>query len=99
MEYSGPWQVKLTYFKKSGKYYTDGEYRSEKLGIDEIFAEVRKMLSQGIRPGLVNCHPFENEFLCLVEVPDHPHSHPALIVPGGAEVSRWTNCNQETVRK
>lgn len=25
MEYAGPWIVKITYFKASGKYYSEGE--------------------------------------------------------------------------
>ncbi len=78
MEYSAPWRVKLTYFKQSGKYYSDGEYWSGKLALYEIWEEVNEMLSSGKRPGLVNG---KNEFYVTVDVPEHPHRHPHLIIP------------------
>lgn len=78
MEYSPPWRVQLTYFKDSGKFYTEGEYMSKKLNMFEIFEEVEHMLAAGSRPGLVSGR---NEFYAVVNVPDHPHNHPFLIVP------------------
>lgn len=78
MEYSPPWRVQLTYFKDSGKFYTEGEYMSKKLNMFEIFEEVEHMLAAGSRPGLVHGR---NEFYVVVNVPDHPHNHPFLIVP------------------
>ncbi len=78
MEYSGPWRVKLTYFKDTGKYYSEGEYTSNKLQLFEIFSEVRQMLASGTRPGLVDG---KNEFYAVVDVPEHPHRHPCLIIP------------------
>lgn len=76
MEYSGPWIVKLTYFKQRGKYYSNGDYLSKKLQMYEIFQEVAEMLKQGNRPGLVDGGT--DHFHCLIEVPDHPHNHPFL---------------------
>lgn len=70
--------VNITYFKSSGKYYAEGEYRSEKDNLSDIFKECREMLKSGNRPGLVDgpC-----EFYAVVESPEHPHNHPCLIVP------------------
>jgi hypothetical protein len=76
--YTGPWTVKLTHFKESGKYASEGHYTSQKLHIFDIFREVREMLVRGERPGLVDGP--DNSFV-LIEVPDHSHNHPALHIP------------------
>lgn len=78
MEYSGPWRVRLTYFKDTGKFYSEGEYVSEKLALWEIWDEVKEMLKVGKRPGLVDR---VNDFYVTVDVPEHPHNHPVLIFP------------------
>jgi hypothetical protein len=78
MTYSGPWQVKLTYFKDTGKFYSGGEYMSKQLNLWEIWDELKTMLRSGIRPGLVDG---ECDFYVYVEVPEHPHAHPVLITP------------------
>jgi hypothetical protein len=77
--------VKLTYFQKSGKYYTESEYTTQLKNLDfapypglwEIFAEVQQMRDSGNLPGLVKG---AKEFHVLVDVPEHPHRHPALIL-------------------
>lgn len=70
--------VRLTYFKKSGKYYSEGEYISHHLHLLDIFREVRCMVEDTKKlPGLVDGAV---EFHVLIDVPNHPHSHPALIV-------------------
>jgi hypothetical protein len=70
-------KVQLTYFKDTGKFYGGGEYDTDKDALYEIWDEVREMIKQGIRPGLVEgCH----EFHTLVNVPDHRHEHPRLIL-------------------
>lgn len=67
--------VKLTYFKHTtGKWYTSGEYETEKEWAWEVFAEVQEMWNRRELPGLVRgCSPF----LTLVETPNHkyPVSH------------------------
>lgn len=73
--YTGPWEVHLTYFKASGKYYSKGKYTSGKLYLFEIWEEVFEMLDRGSRPGLIDG---KNYFHVLIEVPEHPHSHPHL---------------------
>lgn len=72
-----PYKVELTYFKQTGKYYTSGEYQTEKTAVYEIFAEVREMFIAGKLPGLVDG---ASEFYAVVNLPDHPHGYPALIV-------------------
>ena len=78
VEYTGPWRVKLEYFKSSGKFYSEGHYTSHKLQMFEIFDEVKDMLAAGRRPGLIDG---TNEFYVRIEVPDHPHNFPCLVVP------------------
>jgi hypothetical protein len=80
VEYSGPWVVKIQYFSPSGKFYSEGEWTSSKLHMYEIFDEMSCMLAAGKRPGLVDCKPSKNEFHAVVDVPDHPHNHPVLIL-------------------
>lgn len=69
-------KVKLTYFKYSGKYYSNGEYDSDKEFIYQIIDEVSQKVNLGRLPGLVEG---ANEFIVLVEVPDHEHNHPTLL--------------------
>lgn len=45
-------KVKLTYFKNSGKYYSDGEYNTSLENGYEIYGEVRSFQDIGILPGL-----------------------------------------------
>jgi hypothetical protein len=88
-------RVKLTYFKPGGKYYSSGEYTTDLPVHDighpashprstnspylfEIHNEVRRMAEERRCPDLVEGH---SQFLVLVDVPEHPHNHPHLIVP------------------
>jgi len=70
-------KVQLTYFKDTGKYYSDGEYETEIESLIEIWHEVRGMISRGELPGLIKGR---NEFHILVNVAGHKHEHPRLIV-------------------
>jgi len=76
--YYGPWKVNLTYFKESGKFYSEGSYISHKLYLWDIWDELKQMFADGIRPGLI---AGANEFYTLIEVPEHPHNHPYLWIP------------------
>ena len=73
-----PYQVKLTIFRRHGKYYTHGEYISDKEYMHEIFSEVVDMRRRGELPGLVNGHE-TNEYVVLVDIPNHPNNYPHLI--------------------
>ena len=71
------YRVQLTYFKPSGKYYSTGDYDTDREWMFEIFEEVRELRDAGNLPHLVKG---SKEFHILVEVPGHPHAYPALIV-------------------
>ena len=69
---------RLTYFKKRGKYYADGDFQvSSQLQLFEIWEKVAQMRKAGKLPGLVE--GAGEEFSILVDVPGHPHAHPHLI--------------------
>jgi len=70
-------QVYLTYYKESGKYYSEGVYETEKEHLYEIWEEIYQMRKQGRLPGLIEG---AHEFHISVDVPDHPHNHPRLIL-------------------
>lgn len=71
--------VTLTYFKQSGKYYTEGKYQSDKTDIWDFWDEIEEFQRLGTLPGLVpGCG---KEFVILVNAPGHPHDHPKLIFP------------------
>jgi hypothetical protein len=70
-------KVELTYFKESGKYYTSAEYDTTQRWMFEIFDEVRQWKEEKIKlPGLIGTWSGP----ILVEVPEHEHNHPALIL-------------------
>ena len=69
--------VKLTYFRKSGKYYSEGEYKSSKEFLFDIWDEVSDFRLDGKLPGLI---AGAKEYVILVNVPDHPYDHPRLII-------------------
>jgi hypothetical protein len=73
------YKVKLDYFKRSGKWYSDGEYETEKSELFEIWEEVGEMAEKKRLPGLMEGH---SDFVVLVSVPDHPHDHPHLVIEG-----------------
>lgn len=71
--------VKLTYFKRSGKFYDDGSFEVlESTSLHAIWSQVREMRESGKLPGLVD--GAGREFMVLVNVPGHPHEHPYIIV-------------------
>lgn len=69
--------VKLTYFKKSGKYYSNSRYTTHKEQLFEIWDEVKKLQEEKNLPGLL---PGHSDFIISVDVPEHPHRHPHLIL-------------------
>ena len=71
------YRVHLTYFKGTGKFYSDDVYDTEEVGLQEIWDEVLKMKTEGTLPGLApNCR----EFIIIISVPGHPHDHPKMII-------------------
>lgn len=66
--------VKLTYFKRTGKYYAEAAYESLNQFPFEVYREVREMLDTETLPGLIEGH---SEFVVLVQPEDD--GVPALI--------------------
>lgn len=64
--------MKLTWFKDTGKYYTDDEFDfkfTDGGTLFDVWEHVRREYRYN-RPG---------EY-CVVDVPEHPHDHPRLII-------------------
>lgn len=70
-------KIKLTYFRKGGKYYSDDEYETSFKDLYDVWDEVREKRRMGVLPGLMKdaC-----EFIILIDAPEHEHNHPRLIV-------------------
>lgn len=66
--------VNLTYFKRSGKYYTEAAYESLNTLAFEVYKEVRDMVDSKTLPGLNEGH---SDFIVLVQPEDN--GVPALI--------------------
>lgn len=67
------YQVYLTYFKSSGKYYTEGRYVSLCQHAWEIFDEVRQKNAEKTLPGLQS-----GEWVGYIYV-NIPEMYPALV--------------------
>lgn len=74
-----PMLVKLDYFKPSGKWYADGSYRTRREDLGDIWREVEDLQRAGKLPGLC---AGSSGWIISVQVPDHPHDHPHLVMPG-----------------
>jgi hypothetical protein len=73
-----PYPIKLTYFKRNGKYYTEGAYWTAQESMLEVFADIRALMREGRLPGLVDgC----KEFIVHVDASCHPIGYPALLIP------------------
>jgi len=72
------YRVSLNYFRESGKWYSEGDYRTQKVHLWEIWKEVQAMLDERKLPGLIEGH---SAFSVTVDVPQHVHRHPHLITP------------------
>ena len=70
-------KVRLDYFKESGKWYTEGEYITEKEFLHDIWKEVEHKRSIGELPGLIKGGG--SDFIISVDVPDNELNHPHLI--------------------
>ena len=77
-------QVYLTYFTPTGKYYSSAEKEIEFtdstgriMPLDKIWSKVREDRQYRMLPGLKTGH---SDFIVLVDVPEHPHNHPRLLM-------------------
>jgi hypothetical protein len=76
-------KVELTYFKKSGKYYTEGEYYADDdQTLNQVWDDVKEMRAGGRLPGLSlrDAEGGHDEFIVLVNAPGHAHNHPKLLL-------------------
>lgn len=72
-------KVNLTYFKHTGKYYSEGSYTTTNESLLGIWEEVRDMaFTTKTLPDLIEGH---SEFIVSIDVPEHPHNHPKLLLP------------------
>ena len=67
-------KVQLTYFKSTGKYYTQGKYHTEQDNMLEVIEEVKILKKFNDLPG-ITC----NDMIILVEV-DSDFAYPQLIL-------------------
>lgn len=60
--------VKLTYFKKSGKYYSEGELEiADTIPVWEVYEQIRDLLKTRTLPGLIQGH---SNFTVHVDIPE-----------------------------
>jgi hypothetical protein len=74
-------KVNLTYFKSSGKYYSEGSYEADHLPgtiLQTFWEEVARMNREGRLPDLFQGH---SPYFVLISIPEHPNNHPHLVVP------------------
>lgn len=72
--------VKLTYFRLGGKFACEGEYETDKQLLFEIHGEVQERIEAGRLPGLI---AGLSKYIVSVDVPEHPHNHPRLVMAEG----------------
>lgn len=76
------YEIKVTWFRPSGKYYTDGSFFTKREDMLGVFYEFQDMLAEGIRPGLVDSK--KNEFFAVLDCSAHPHGFPMMFRPNCA---------------
>jgi len=70
--------VNLTYFRKGGKYYSEGSFEvPASMELFQVWDAVLDLRTKGRLPGLVNG---ARDYQILVNVPGHPHEHPRLVM-------------------
>lgn len=72
-------EVVLTYFKTSGKYYSEGKFTTKSTRMEEIFNEVKKMQEEGNLPGLIKGSG--QEFTIHINCKKVENGYPAIISP------------------
>ena len=76
-------KIELTYFKPSGKFYTNGEFLTDFCSFHTIVDMVEGMQKSGLLPGLMkDCG---KQYHILIETPDvggdGPHGVSHLLMP------------------
>ena len=91
-------KVKITYYKATGKWYSDEEFESklpEGSSLHHYWEELEQMFAHHKRPGLLDG---ENEFFVVIEVPGHEHAHPRMILPKGKSGWLCPKCGRDRRR-
>lgn len=70
------YKVTLTYFKRSGKWYGEETYETDKTNIFDVHEEVKDMRFYGTLPGISGSG---NQFMIHVEV-DGPFNVPKILI-------------------
>lgn len=71
------YNVKLTYFKKTGEYYNETQYNTHRCFLSDIWDEVKQFKNAGDLPGLIK---YKYDFIILVDVTNHQHNRLKLII-------------------
>ena len=74
LSFENNYKVELTYFKKNGKYYSFGSYKTNKDNLYDIWDEVKDMKLKSKLPGI-----YGNEWIISIDIPNHEYNHPHLI--------------------
>lgn len=69
------YEIKLEYFKQSGKFYTSGSYMTTKESMLDVLEEIKTMKAESKLPGIAG-----NEWIIHVNADEHPHGFPMLIL-------------------
>lgn len=72
-------EVTLTYFKPCGTFYCSATVKVRFQALYLIWEEIVNLQADGKWPGLTEG---PHDYITLVEVGEHPHNHPHLIIPG-----------------
>ena len=69
------YKIKLIYFKKTGKYYTEGIYYSNGAYMFDIEREVKQMRDNKKLPGIGG-----SDWIIYIDAGEHPNAYPFLIL-------------------
>lgn len=68
--------VKISYFRPSGKWYTEAEYVTDSELMHHIYDECATLWKANRLPGVVH----SSEYHVLINVPEHVYNVPHLLV-------------------
>jgi hypothetical protein len=75
--YEEEYEIELQYFKDSGKYYTEGTYKTVKKQMFDIVDEVQRMKSYETLPGVTG-----GDWIIYIDAGKHPAGYPVLLLKG-----------------
>lgn len=69
------YKIELQYFKRGGKFYTEGSYMTDNVLVYQVADEVREMRSDGKLPGISG-----SDWTVYVNTDSLPDGYPLLIL-------------------